>query len=94
MTKLLYFTFALLLLIANECRPDSPRPATESQRDSPTLAVTSVGMTVGDVDRSVAFYRDVLGVENAVNAFQSYGSTAPEQVRQQVANWKKRLGHN
>ncbi len=37
---------------------------------------------------------DVLGVENSVKAFQSYGSTAPEQVRQQVAKWKKRLSHN
>jgi len=35
---------------------------------------------------------DVLGTSNAVAAFQSYGSTAPHQVRQQVEEWKKSLG--
>ncbi len=34
---------------------------------------------------------NVLGVENAVRAFVSYGSTAPEQVRKQIARWEKRL---
>ena len=33
----------------------------------------------------------VLGVANAVAAFQSYGSTAPEQVKKQVQRWKTRL---
>jgi len=33
----------------------------------------------------------VLGVANAVTAFQSYGSTAPERVKQQVQRWKSRL---
>ncbi len=33
-----------------------------------------------------------LGVVNAVNAFQSYGSTAPAQVAKQLADWKTRLG--
>ena len=33
----------------------------------------------------------VLGVENAIRAFQSYGSTAPEQVQAQVEQWKQRL---
>ncbi len=33
----------------------------------------------------------VLGVENAVRAFVSYGSTAPEQVDQQLAAWQARL---
>ena len=35
---------------------------------------------------------DVLGVEKAVQAFQSVGSTAPAQVANQVAAWKSRLG--
>ncbi len=35
---------------------------------------------------------NVLGVERAVAAMQSYGSTAPEQVKQQVESWKKCLG--
>ena len=34
---------------------------------------------------------DLLGVERAVAAFSSYGSTAPEQVAQQVAAWRKQL---
>ncbi len=34
---------------------------------------------------------DVLGVERAVGAMKSYGSTAPEQVRRQIEDWKGRL---
>ncbi|MEQ8787832.1 MAG: argininosuccinate lyase [Pirellulaceae bacterium] len=34
---------------------------------------------------------DVLGVENAVAAFRSYGSTAPPEVARQVARWKEKL---
>ena len=34
---------------------------------------------------------DVLGVERAVAAMQSYGSTRPEQVRRQIARWKQLL---
>ncbi|HWE35722.1 MAG TPA: argininosuccinate lyase [Isosphaeraceae bacterium] len=33
-----------------------------------------------------------LGVENAVKAFRSYGSTAPAEVEKQLARWKGRLG--
>ena len=33
----------------------------------------------------------VLGVENAIKAFSSYGSTAPRRVAEQVAVWKERL---
>jgi argininosuccinate lyase len=35
---------------------------------------------------------DVLGVDNAVQAFVSYGSTAPSEVQKQTAAWQKRLG--
>ncbi len=35
--------------------------------------------------------RGVLGVENAINAFQSYGSTAPAEVEKQLERWKLRL---
>lgn len=35
---------------------------------------------------------EVLGTENAVRAFLSYGSTAPGQVQQQIDEWKKCLG--
>ncbi|WP_435164420.1 argininosuccinate lyase [Falsirhodobacter sp. 1013] len=35
---------------------------------------------------------DVLGVDNSVRSRQSYGGTAPDQVRAQVARWKEILG--
>ncbi len=35
--------------------------------------------------------RGVLGVENAINAFRSYGSTAPAEVEKQLERWKLRL---
>lgn len=44
-----------------------------------------------DLDASV---KDVLGVQNAVAAFVSYGSTGPLQVAQQVDYWKKQLGQS
>jgi argininosuccinate lyase len=34
---------------------------------------------------------DVLGVEKALAAFVSYGSTAPREVEKQVARWKEKL---
>lgn len=34
----------------------------------------------------------VLGVENAIRAFASYGSTAPQEVARQVALWRVKLG--
>lgn len=34
---------------------------------------------------------ECLGVEKAVAAFQSYGSTAPAEVRKQIEIWKKKL---
>ena len=34
---------------------------------------------------------DVLGVEKAVQAFASFGSTAPAEVRKQIEAWKKRV---
>jgi len=42
-----------------------------------------------DLDESVY---DVLGPEKAVAAMQSFGSTGPEQVKEQVQRWKERLG--
>jgi argininosuccinate lyase len=35
---------------------------------------------------------DVLGVHNSVASRTSYGGTAPDQVRAQVARWEERLG--
>jgi argininosuccinate lyase len=42
-----------------------------------------------DLDESVY---EVLGVENAVRAFVSYGSTAPSEVEKQVKRWSEKLG--
>jgi argininosuccinate lyase len=42
----------------------------------------------GSLDESVY---DVLGVEKAIAAFKSYGSTAPAEVRKQIERWKTKL---
>jgi argininosuccinate lyase len=34
---------------------------------------------------------DVLGVDNSVRSRTSYGGTAPDNVRAQIARWKKEL---
>lgn len=41
------------------------------------------------IDESV--YK-ILGVEQAVAAFRSYGSTGPDEVRKQISRWKHKLG--
>lgn len=41
-----------------------------------------------ELDGSV---RNVLGVEKAVKAFQSYGSSCPDRVQEQVRRWKEQL---
>ncbi len=48
---------------------------------------------IQEIDSSLdAGVLDVLGAEQSVGAFQSYGSTGPAQVAQQVTTWRKRLG--
>ncbi len=42
-----------------------------------------------ELDESVY---EVLGARQAVEAMQSYGSTAPEQVGKRVEHWEQRLG--
>ena len=41
-----------------------------------------------EIDESIF---DCLGSKNAVDAFVSYGSTAPDQVRSQIDRWEKLL---
>jgi len=36
--------------------------------------------------------RNVLGVDNAVRSFRSFGSTAPDEVARQVERWRVKLG--
>jgi len=42
-----------------------------------------------DLDASVYH---VLGVQNALQAFVSYGSTAPQEVARQIERWKQQIG--
>jgi argininosuccinate lyase len=53
---------------------------------------------LGDVELAEAHpqlgpeVRDLLGVQNTIKAFRSYGSTAPAEVEKQLEQWVKRLG--
>jgi argininosuccinate lyase len=52
------------------------------------LSLTDFQQAHAELDEKVF---DVLGVEHAVAAFKSVGSTAPSMVAEQVAAWKSRL---
>ena len=56
--------------------------------DLPDLTLEEM-QSVNDAINSSIF--DVLGVHNSVASRQSYGGTAPAQVRAQIARWKERL---
>ena len=57
--------------------------------DLPDLSLGDMqGVHAGITDAVFA----VLGVENSVRSRISYGGTAPDQVRAQVARWKEKLG--
>ncbi len=57
--------------------------------DLPELTLEEMQGVHGDIAASVF---DVLGVENSVASRTSYGGTAPDQVRKQIARWQKELG--
>ncbi|MGC9418598.1 MAG: argininosuccinate lyase [Rhodovulum sp.] len=57
--------------------------------DLPDLSLADMQSVHADIRADVF---DVLGVHNSVASRVSYGGTAPEQVRAQVARWKERLG--
>ncbi len=57
--------------------------------DLPDLSLTEMRAVHPAISPSVYA---VLGVHNSVGSRQSYGGTAPDQVRAQVAAWRKRLG--
>ena len=57
--------------------------------DLPDLTLEQMQSVHPEITRDVF---DVLGVENSVNSRQSYGGTAPAQVRVQIARWKEILG--
>jgi catechol 2,3-dioxygenase-like lactoylglutathione lyase family enzyme len=52
---------AFVALVVAALARDARLPAADVPRPLAARAVATVGMTVGDMDRSVAFYRDVLG---------------------------------
>ena len=67
-----------------------------------TLVRTALDRKVRLADLPLAEFREVhadldeniygvLGVENAVRAMQSYGSTAPQEVDRRIQAWKDRL---
>ncbi|MCE5973586.1 argininosuccinate lyase [Sinirhodobacter sp. WL0062] len=57
--------------------------------DLPDLTLADM-QSVNSAITSAIF--DVLGVHNSVASRQSYGGTAPDQVRLQIARWKELLG--
>ncbi|WP_395543037.1 argininosuccinate lyase [Neotabrizicola sp. sgz301269] len=54
--------------------------------DLPDLSMAEMNSIHSGINQSVYA---VLGVENSVNSRQSYGGTAPAQVRAQIARWKE-----
>ncbi|OWY03253.1 argininosuccinate lyase [Thioclava sp. IC9] len=63
--------------------------AEEQGCDLPDLSLEQMQSVNPAITESVF---DVLGVHNSVASRQSYGGTAPDQVRAQVARWKELLG--
>ena len=57
--------------------------------DLPDLSITEMTNVHPGITQDVY---SVLGVENSVRSRTSYGGTAPEQVRAQIARWKAALG--
>lgn len=64
------------------------RTAMEREAPLARLTVEDFQSAHAELDESVM---DWLGAENAVSAFQSFGSTAPDQVAQQLEYWRTRL---
>jgi len=56
--------------------------------DLPDLSLDEMQAVCADITDEVY---SVLGVHNSVNSRTSYGGTAPEQVRMQIARWKEML---
>lgn len=56
--------------------------------DLPDLPLEAMQAVHGGITAEVF---SVLGVENSVRSRISYGGTAPERVREQIARWRKAL---
>ncbi len=57
--------------------------------DLPDLSLEEMQKTHGEITKAVY---SVLGVQNSVASRTSYGGTAPDNVRAQIARWKEVLG--
>jgi argininosuccinate lyase len=64
------------------------RQATDKGVSLASLPLSDFQAAEASLDQTVF---DYLGVERAINAFQSYGSTAPSEVRKQIEIWKQKL---
>jgi argininosuccinate lyase len=65
--------------------------ALASQRGIPLAELTD--QEIHSVDPQIdPRCREVCGVENAVNSYQSHGSSQPKQVLSQIETWEKQLG--
>ncbi|MBS0123533.1 argininosuccinate lyase [Thetidibacter halocola] len=62
--------------------------AEKTGRDLPDLTLDEMQAVHGNITASVY---DVLGVHNSVASRRSYGGTAPDRVREQIARWKEAL---
>ena len=56
--------------------------------DLPELTLAQMQSVHADITHAVF---DVLGVDNSVRSRTSYGGTAPDNVRAQIARWKEAL---
>jgi argininosuccinate lyase len=65
------------------------RMAEESGCDLPDLTLAQMQGVHPGITAQVF---DVLGVENSVRSRMSYGGTAPDRVREQIARWTEALG--
>jgi catechol 2,3-dioxygenase-like lactoylglutathione lyase family enzyme len=61
-------TFAALLVLVTVSLSPVPDRVLEAQSAGPIRGIGAVGMTVGNIDRSVAFYSDVLGFQKISDA--------------------------
>ena len=64
------------------------RMAEDAGCDLPDLTLEQMQSVHGEITNEVF---DVLGVENSLRSRRSYGGTAPERVREQIARWKALL---
>lgn len=63
--------------------------AESQEKDLPDLTLDEMKSAHSAITAGIF---EVLGVDNSVASRTSYGGTAPDQVRRQIARWRERLG--